>query len=70
MKVFKNLNDKEKFFRAIWAGLAAILILTVVVLIYVEDTSNKIIILALIGIAYSIDLIVRYRKFKKSSYSH
>jgi hypothetical protein len=66
MKFFWQLNDQQKFDRALWGGLVSLIFLFIVVLLYMENTTNKIGLIIFMVIIYLADLTFRYRKVKQS----
>lgn len=67
MKIFfKHLNYKEKFIRALWTGLLALLFLYVVVWNVVDDLTLKIVLPLAVTVVYLTDLLIRYNRWKRN----
>lgn len=61
---FWKLDNKEKFIRALWTGLLALLFLHVVCWYFVDDLLIKIVIPFALTIIFITDLARRYKKMK------
>lgn len=66
MKLFYwNLSTKEKFFRSLWTGLLALLVLYIAVWFLVDDATLKIALPITLTIIYAVTLFIKYLKLKK-----
>ena len=62
---FWELDNKEKFIRAFWTGLLALIILYAVCWYLVDDLIIKIVLPVALTIIYIVDLVFRYKKMKR-----
>ncbi len=61
---FWKLDNKEKFIRAFWTGLLALIVLYVVCWYLVDDLIIKIVLPMALSIIYLVDLVFRFKKNK------
>ncbi|WP_107925155.1 hypothetical protein [Lysinibacillus parviboronicapiens] len=62
---FWKLDNKEKFIRAFWTGLLALIVLYVVCWYLVDDLIIKIVLPMALSIIYLVDLVFRFKKIKR-----
>ena len=62
---FWELDNKEKFIRALWTGLLALVFLYVICWYFVDDLLIKIVIPLALTVIFITDLALRYKKMKR-----
>ncbi|MFC7686113.1 hypothetical protein [Ureibacillus sp. GCM10028918] len=64
--LYWNLNEKEGFFRSLWTGLLALILLYFICWFFVDDfILLKIWLPIVFTLLYVLDLLVKYRRWKK-----
>lgn len=63
--LFWQLDSKEKFIRAFWTGLVALIALYVVCWFVIDDLIIKLVIPSALTILFIVDLLLRYQKMKR-----